>query len=104
MEKVATPVLPVEKHWQARKSRKEMHAIKNRYLNSIAYVDSLMKQMLDSLKEKGLYEKTLIVITGDHGEEFLDEGKKIPVPDHLDLDTFLHQEFNQDLDNLFKDT
>lgn len=38
------------------------------YDGEIAYVDSLIGQVLDLLKQRNLSQKTLIVITGDHGE------------------------------------
>lgn len=49
-------------------------AIKNRYRTAISYVDSLFDQFFHLLEERGLYEESLIAITGDHGEEFFDEG------------------------------
>lgn len=38
------------------------------YDGEIAYADSLVGQVLDVLKKRGMLEKTVIVITGDHGE------------------------------------
>ena len=42
----------------------------DRYDNSISYVDSVIADFLNYLKEQGLYEKTIIIITSDHGEAF----------------------------------
>lgn len=44
----------------------------NRYQNSIHFVDSLIAPVLDKLKTKNLLDKTVVVITGDHGQEFND--------------------------------
>lgn len=44
----------------------------NRYKTSVHYVDSLVKEVLDNLKEKGDLDNTLIIITGDHGQEMND--------------------------------
>tara|TARA_R110001592_G_scaffold66617_3_gene204613 strand:- start:4837 stop:6630 length:1794 start_codon:yes stop_codon:yes gene_type:complete len=44
----------------------------NRYKTSVHYVDSLVKRVLDKLKEKGELENTLVIITGDHGQEMND--------------------------------
>jgi membrane-anchored protein YejM (alkaline phosphatase superfamily) len=44
----------------------------NRYLNSLHYIDELMGKVLAQLEQKGMLENTLIVITGDHGQEFND--------------------------------
>ncbi len=48
--------------------------IKNRYRNAIAYIDSLAGQFTKTLKENDLYNEAIIAITGDHGEEFFEEG------------------------------
>jgi arylsulfatase A-like enzyme len=40
----------------------------------VAYVDSELGRLLDGLKALGLDSNTLIVLTADHGEEFLDHG------------------------------
>lgn len=44
----------------------------NRYKNSVNYVDSLVGEVLQRLEEKGLLENTVVLITGDHGQEFND--------------------------------
>jgi phosphoglycerol transferase MdoB-like AlkP superfamily enzyme len=38
------------------------------YLNELLYLDWVMASMVDQLKESGLLDKTLVVITDDHGE------------------------------------
>ncbi len=54
--------------------KKGIESIKNRYRNSIHYVDSLFGKFLKTLKKKNLYEDSIIIFTGDHGEEFYEEG------------------------------
>jgi len=44
----------------------------NRYKNSVHYTDSLVKKILDTLKETKSLENTLIIVTGDHGQELND--------------------------------
>jgi hypothetical protein len=44
--------------------------IKNRYLNAMHYVDSQIGRVIRRLGETGEYERTVIIIIGDHGEEF----------------------------------
>ena len=44
----------------------------NRYLNSLHFIDGLIGKVLTQLEQKGLLKNTLIVITGDHGQEFND--------------------------------
>lgn len=47
----------------------------NLYAGEIAYVDHCIGQVLNKLKADGVYEKTLIVITSDHGEMLGDHGE-----------------------------
>jgi len=44
----------------------------NRYKNAVYYNDMLIGQVLEQLKKSNLLDNTVIVITGDHGEEFND--------------------------------
>ncbi len=46
----------------------------NRYKNACASADSVVWGMLASLERKGLAENTIVVVTGDHGEEFYEHG------------------------------
>jgi membrane-anchored protein YejM (alkaline phosphatase superfamily) len=46
--------------------------VRNDYLNSVHYVDSLIGDLLDRMEAQGLLDDTIVVITGDHGEEFND--------------------------------
>ena len=48
--------------------------LKNRYRNSIRYIDSLFEKFLKILESKNLLEEAIIVVTGDHGEEFFEDG------------------------------
>ncbi|HSX14155.1 MAG TPA: sulfatase-like hydrolase/transferase, partial [Chlamydiales bacterium] len=52
----------------------KIEPIINRYRNSVKYIDQLVNQFIKHLKNKGFYEEALIAITGDHGEEFFEEG------------------------------
>ena len=42
----------------------------NRYLNALHYSDQALGMLMDGFRARGLYEKTLFVIFGDHGEAF----------------------------------
>lgn len=44
----------------------------NRYKTSVRYVDSLVKEITDTLAAEGKLENTIIVFTGDHGQEMND--------------------------------
>ncbi|MEH6469988.1 MAG: DUF3413 domain-containing protein [Halopseudomonas sp.] len=47
----------------------------NRYKNSVHYTDSLVGGVLKNLEQSGHLDDTVVLITGDHGEEFNDNGK-----------------------------
>ncbi|KPK33556.1 MAG: hypothetical protein AMS24_00755 [Chlamydiae bacterium SM23_39] len=55
-------------------SKKNLNLLKNRYRNSINYLDTLFKNFFDYLKKNNLYDDAIIIITSDHGEEFFEEG------------------------------
>jgi arylsulfatase A-like enzyme len=44
------------------------------YDGEIRFVDEAVGQLCDWLKEAGLYDETLIVLTADHGQEFQEHG------------------------------
>ena len=46
----------------------------NRYLNAIRLQDVFLENLFDHYKELGLYEDTVFVILGDHGEAFGEHG------------------------------
>jgi len=56
------------------KFRKDRVELKNRYMNSVYYADSLLKQLITEMDIMGRLENTIIVIAGDHGEEFWEHG------------------------------
>jgi uncharacterized protein len=41
-----------------------------RYLTAVHYVDSLVGRVLDDLTRRGLDDRTLVIVTSDHGMEF----------------------------------
>ena len=66
----------------------------NRYQNSVHYLDSYVETLVEQYKEMGLYENTIFIIYGDHGEGFgkhdlyqhdntiYEEGIRIPLVVH----------------------
>lgn len=49
--------------------------VRNRFLNAAHFVDSLVAQILRRLEQDGLLERTVVLVTGDHGQEFNDTGR-----------------------------
>ncbi|WP_198262936.1 sulfatase-like hydrolase/transferase [sulfur-oxidizing endosymbiont of Gigantopelta aegis] len=54
--------------------RNNIGLIKNRYINASHYVDSQVGRLLEALKAMQLDNNTIVIITGDHGEEFMEKG------------------------------
>jgi arylsulfatase A-like enzyme len=46
----------------------------DRYRHELRYVDEMLSRVLNTLREEGLLENTVVIITGDHGEEFGEHG------------------------------
>ena len=46
----------------------DLRHIGSQYDGALAYVDAEVKRLLDGLKQSGLYDNTLVVVTADHGE------------------------------------
>lgn len=44
----------------------------NLYKNMVYYLDGIVGQILDALEENGLIDNTIVIITGDHAQEFDD--------------------------------
>jgi membrane-anchored protein YejM (alkaline phosphatase superfamily) len=48
--------------------------IKNRYINACHHLDSQFARVFENLQQRGLLDSTIVVITGDHGEQFMEKG------------------------------
>lgn len=59
-------------NFMALDGNKDPLPILNNYKNSLRFVDSSVGEIIAALKKKGELENTVVVITGDHGEEFND--------------------------------
>jgi membrane-anchored protein YejM (alkaline phosphatase superfamily) len=54
--------------------KRDIELIHARYINSVHHLDSQLGEVLQALRDKNLMEGTVVLITGDHGEEFLENG------------------------------
>ncbi len=52
----------------------DLAEVRRLYDSEIAYTDYHLGRVFDRLKDHGLWEDTMIVFVGDHGEEFLEHG------------------------------
>ena len=48
--------------------------VERTYWNAAAYADWVVGQVIARLKAQGVYDRTLILVTGDHGEALLEDG------------------------------
>jgi len=53
---------------------RDIELIHNRYINSCHHLDSQYARLLAFLEDEGLLDHTIVIMTGDHGEEFLEKG------------------------------
>ncbi len=54
---------------------RDIGQIKNRYINAARHVDGQIGRVIDHLKAKGLLDKTIVIVLGDHGEEFMERSR-----------------------------
>jgi choline-sulfatase len=55
-------------------SEEQVRVARHAYYGSVSYVDDQVGQLLEVLKETGLYENTVILLTTDHGEMLGEHG------------------------------
>jgi arylsulfatase A-like enzyme len=53
---------------------RDMQHLVDLYDDEIRYVDSMFERLIDSLQGDGLLDRTALIFTSDHGEEFLEHG------------------------------
>lgn len=73
---IASPYLGDVNYWgMSRESLKpRIGEFINRYTNAAHWVDRQIGRVLDTLRAQGALDNTIVIITGDHGEEFLEKG------------------------------
>ena len=47
------------------------------YDNNLSYLDRAWERFIERLKSKGLYDRTVILLTSDHGEQFWEHGASL---------------------------
>jgi arylsulfatase A-like enzyme len=58
------------KHRRPKDADAILNYLVSRYDAGIAFMDSELKRLFDGMKQVGLYDNTLIIVTSDHGEAF----------------------------------
>ncbi len=54
--------------------RNDIVPIKNRYINSVHHLDMQYGRIFEYLKQHQLLDNTIVILVGDHGEEFMEHG------------------------------
>ncbi|MFV5214602.1 sulfatase-like hydrolase/transferase [Azonexus caeni] len=55
--------------------RNNIGGIHNRYINAAHHIDAQVGRLLEHLEKTGMLEQTVLLFTGDHGEEFMEKGR-----------------------------
>jgi membrane-anchored protein YejM (alkaline phosphatase superfamily) len=53
----------------------QMVPIKNRYINAAHHVDQQIGRIIAHLRTRKLLDDTIVIVLGDHGEEFMERGR-----------------------------
>ncbi len=81
-------------------ARGSEYALLDRYLNNVYYDDFWTRNIIEQYKELGLYEDTIFIIYGDHGEAFGEHGVKghdgVPYEEGLRIPLVVHDPQNFD--------
>ena len=52
----------------------QLQQLKRKYLKEVEYMDKKLGTIIEILKDRGIYDETLIIITSDHGQAFGEHG------------------------------
>ncbi|MGH7889107.1 MAG: sulfatase-like hydrolase/transferase, partial [Thermodesulfobacteriota bacterium] len=56
-------------------SNEQIEGVKSRYRNATHFIDGLFGKFFEKMKSLPTNKESVVVITGDHGEEFFEEGR-----------------------------
>lgn len=56
-------------------SNTAVEGVKNRYCNAVHFIDTLFEDVMRKLKQTRWGKEAVVIFTGDHGEEFFEEGQ-----------------------------
>ena len=68
------PFLPLAEVTMGGMKAQNAELLRARYKNAARFTDGLFEQFFAFLDASGLRENSIVVVTGDHGEEFMEEG------------------------------
>lgn len=85
MERGATQVLVDSENGLIELSAADRAATIDLYDANVLYADEIFRRLVDALKEAGVYDEAIVIVTSDHGEAFWQHG-------HWGHNDFLHEE------------
>lgn len=54
---------------------KDIGLIKNRYINAAHHIDGQISRVIEHLRANQLLDETIVIVLGDHGEEFMERSR-----------------------------
>jgi membrane-anchored protein YejM (alkaline phosphatase superfamily) len=57
-------------------SERNVGLARARYVNAAHHLDQQLARILDALRDEGELDHTIVLLTGDHGEEFYEKGRR----------------------------
>ncbi|MBA2693840.1 MAG: sulfatase-like hydrolase/transferase [Rubrobacter sp.] len=66
----------IDRYGTKKFARGSANAMLDRYLNNVHYDDFWTRNIIEQYKELGIYEDTIFIVYGDHGEAFGEHGVK----------------------------
>ena len=71
---IQNPYLQVV-NYLAMDPKRDAPGLKRRYANSCTHLDTQFDRVIGFPEKKGLLDSTIVILTGDHGEEFMEKGR-----------------------------
>ncbi len=65
-------------------SRSYLNVVNHSYLHQVQFTDQIISELVDTLKVRGIYDESLIIVTADHGVSysFDAQDRRTPVNEH----------------------
>ncbi len=54
---------------------RDIELVRARYVNACRALDTELARIFEHLEASGLLDRTIVIVTGDHGEEFMEKGR-----------------------------
>jgi glucan phosphoethanolaminetransferase (alkaline phosphatase superfamily) len=82
-----TPYLKAVNYFKIAYSKENLEGVINRYRNAIHFLDTLFGQFVETMKMTERWDRSVVVFTADHGEEFYERGHIFHATDLSNMQT-----------------